>query len=44
MHSRTAENEDDILPPSDPRTGENTGIYAKEHMQVHKIRTESNEE
>ena len=37
--SRTVETVDseDIRPPSDIRTGENTGIYAKEKMQVHKI-------
>ena len=41
----TVESED-IRPPSDIRTGENTGIYEKEKMQVHKINsgTSSTEE
>lgn len=39
VQSRTLETVDneEIHPPSDIRTGENTGIYAREKMQVHKI-------
>ena len=37
--SKTLETLDseEIHPPSDIRTGENTGIYEREKMQVHKI-------